>query len=73
MAHAKTLIAAEDNALINAAIRAGEACGMALANIVTLFAPPRVILVGSSLALGQPFLDSLREAYSWRSRPRSRA
>ncbi len=64
MAHAKTLIAAEDNALINAAIRAGEACGMALANIVTLFAPARVILVGSSLALGQPFLDSLREAYS---------
>ncbi|MDK4739542.1 ROK family protein [Rhizobium sp. LEGMi198b] len=64
MAHAKTLIAAEDNALISAAIRAGEACGMALANIVTLFAPPRVILVGSSLALGQPFLDSLREAYS---------
>ncbi|NEI70718.1 ROK family protein [Rhizobium lusitanum] len=64
MAHAKTLIAAEDNALIGAAIRAGEACGIALANIVTLFAPPRVILVGSSLALGQPFLDSLREAYS---------
>ncbi|MEZ2222125.1 ROK family protein [Rhizobium sp. RCC_161_2] len=64
MAHAKTLIAAEDNVLISAAIRAGEACGVALANIVTLFAPPRVILVGSSLALGQPFLDSLREAYS---------
>ncbi|NLS06924.1 ROK family transcriptional regulator [Rhizobium sp. P32RR-XVIII] len=64
MAHAKTLIAAEDNTLISAAIRAGEACGMALANIVTLFAPPRVILVGSSLALGQPFLDSLRQAYS---------
>ncbi|AYG61029.1 ROK family transcriptional regulator [Rhizobium jaguaris] len=64
MAHAKTLIAAEDNTLISAAIRAGEACGMALANIVTLFAPPRVILVGSSLALGQPFLDSLRDAYS---------
>jgi len=64
MAHAKTLIDAEDVSLINAAIRAGEACGMALANIVTLFAPPRVILVGSSLALGQPFLDSLREAYS---------
>ncbi|MDE1994250.1 MAG: ROK family transcriptional regulator [Rhizobiaceae bacterium] len=64
MAHAKTLIAAEDNTLISAAIRAGEACGMALANIVTLFAPPRVILVGSSLALGQPFLDSLTDAYS---------
>jgi predicted NBD/HSP70 family sugar kinase len=64
MAHAQTLIAAEDNTLISAAIRAGEACGMALANIVTLFAPPRVILVGSSLALGRPFLDSLREAYA---------
>jgi predicted NBD/HSP70 family sugar kinase len=64
MAHAQTLIAAEDNTLISAAMRAGEACGMALANIVTLFAPPRVILVGSSLALGQPFLDSLTGAYS---------
>jgi predicted NBD/HSP70 family sugar kinase len=64
MAHAQTLIAAEDETLIAAAIRAGEACGMALANIVTLFAPPRVILVGSSLALGQPFLDSLRDAYA---------
>jgi predicted NBD/HSP70 family sugar kinase len=64
MTHAKTLIAAEDNTLISAAIRAGEACGMALANIVTLFAPPRVILVGSSLSLGQPFLDSLREGYA---------
>jgi predicted NBD/HSP70 family sugar kinase len=64
MTHAKTLIAAEDNALITAAIRAGEACGIALANIVTLFAPPRVILVGSSLSLGRPFLDSLQEAYA---------
>ena len=64
MAHAQTLIAAQDDALISAAVRAGKACGMALANIVTLFAPPRVILVGSSLALGQPFLESLREAYA---------
>jgi predicted NBD/HSP70 family sugar kinase len=64
MAHAQTLIAASDETLIAAAIRAGEACGMALANIVTLFAPPRVIVVGSSLALGEPFLHSLREAYA---------
>jgi predicted NBD/HSP70 family sugar kinase len=64
IAHAQTLIAADDERLIAAAVRAGEACGMALANIVTLFAPPRVILVGSSLALGQPFLDSLRDAYA---------
>ncbi len=63
MAHAQTLIKADDNTLISAAIRAGEAIGLTVANIVTLFAPPRVILVGSSLALGEPFLNSLRDAY----------
>ncbi len=50
--------------LIGAAMRAGEAVGLTIANIVTLFAPPRVILVGSSLALGEPFLNSLRDAYA---------
>jgi predicted NBD/HSP70 family sugar kinase len=64
MTHAQALIKAEDSTLIGAAIRAGEAVGVAIANIVTLFAPPRVILVGSSLALGEPFLDSLRNAYA---------
>jgi predicted NBD/HSP70 family sugar kinase len=64
MNHAQALIKAEDNALISAAMRAGEAVGLTIANIVTLFAPPRVILVGSSLALGEPFLDSLRTAYA---------
>jgi predicted NBD/HSP70 family sugar kinase len=64
MAHAQTLIASDDRDLIAAAIRAGEACGMALANIVTLFAPPKVIVVGSTLALGSHFLDSLRGSYA---------
>ncbi|ULJ75113.1 ROK family transcriptional regulator [Rhizobium gallicum] len=64
MAHAQALIKAEDNVLIGAAVRAGEAVGLTIANIVTLFAPPRVILVGSSLALGEPFLNSLRDAYA---------
>jgi len=64
MAHAQTLMTADDNGLVAAAIRAGEACGMAIANIVTLFAPPRVIVVGSTLALGTPFLSSLRGAYA---------
>ncbi len=32
-----------------AALRAGEALGLAIANLVTLFAPPRVVIVGSSL------------------------
>ncbi|WP_037434151.1 ROK family transcriptional regulator, partial [Sinorhizobium fredii] len=42
MAHAQALIAAEDNTLIAASARAGEAIGLAVANIVTLFGPPRV-------------------------------
>ncbi|MBB3645571.1 putative NBD/HSP70 family sugar kinase/putative transcriptional regulator [Rhizobium sp. BK619] len=64
MTHAQALIKADDDRLISAAIRAGEAVGLTIANIVTLFAPPRVILVGSSLALGEPFLNSLRDAYA---------
>ncbi|MBY5542662.1 ROK family transcriptional regulator [Rhizobium leguminosarum] len=64
MNHAQALIKADDDRLISAAIRAGEAVGLTIANIVTLFAPPRVILVGSSLALGEPFLNSLRDAYT---------
>jgi predicted NBD/HSP70 family sugar kinase len=63
MAHAQAMIAAEDNTLIAAATRAGEAIGLAVANIVTLFGPPRVIIVGSSLSLGAVFVDSLRDAY----------
>jgi predicted NBD/HSP70 family sugar kinase len=64
MAHAQALIQADDSQLIGAAIRAGETIGFTIANIVTLFAPPRVILVGSSLALGEPFLNSLRDAFA---------
>jgi len=63
MQHAQTLVLAQDNDLIAAAERAGAAIGLTLANIVTLFAPPRVIIVGSSLELGAPFVDSIRAAY----------
>ncbi len=63
MQHAQTLVLANDNDLIAAAERAGAAIGLTLANIVTLFAPPRVIIVGSSLELGAPFIDSIRAAY----------
>ena len=49
-----------------AARRAGAALGIAIANLVALFAPPRVVLVGSSLALGDhllaPLLDSFAKA-----------
>ncbi|MBB3390768.1 putative NBD/HSP70 family sugar kinase [Rhizobium sp. BK275] len=64
MTHVQAMIQADDDRLIGAAARAGEAVGLTIANIVTLFAPPRVILVGSSLALGEPFLNSLRDAYA---------
>lgn len=63
MQHAQALVLAEDTGLLDAATRAGAAVGLTLANIVTLFAPPRVIIVGSSLELGAPFTDSIRQAY----------
>lgn len=64
MSYAQGLVKADDNRIIAAAVRAGKAVGLTVANIVTLFAPPRVILVGSSLALGEPFLNSLRDSYA---------
>ena len=63
MTMAQALIAGEDNSMIMAATRAGEAVGIAVANIVTLFGPPRVIIVGSSLSLGDIFLNALADAY----------
>jgi predicted NBD/HSP70 family sugar kinase len=59
---AAQLIAAGDNALTASARRAGEVLGLAIANLITLFAPPRVVLVGSTLALGEPLLMALRSA-----------
>lgn len=55
-------IAAGDNALTASARRAGEVLGLAIANLITLFAPPRVVLVGSTLALGEPLMAALRSA-----------
>ena len=63
MAHVRRLMTEGDNALQTAASRAGEALGIAIANLVSLFAPPRVILVGSSLALGKYLLDPLKLSF----------
>ncbi|WP_309082990.1 ROK family transcriptional regulator [Chelativorans sp.] len=63
MAHAPALLATEGDRLVAAVMAAGQAVGTAVANIVTLFAPPRVILVGSTLSLGEPFIAALSEAY----------
>jgi predicted NBD/HSP70 family sugar kinase len=54
-------IEAGDNALTTAALRAGEALGIAIANLITLFAPPRVVLVGSTLVLGEHLMAGLRK------------
>ncbi|MEO8883524.1 MAG: ROK family transcriptional regulator [Devosia sp.] len=64
MSRVRGLIEEGDNALRDAAGRAGSALGIAIANLVSLFAPPRVILVGSALALGDHLLDPLREAFA---------
>lgn len=72
MSRVRGLIEAGDNRLKHAAGRAGAALGIAIANLVALFAPPRVILVGSTLALGDHLLDPLRNAFA-RATPESLA
>lgn len=49
---------------LSAGIGGGWALGIAIANLVALFAPPRVILVGSKSMLGAALLDSLRAAFA---------
>src|SRR5690606_33677713 len=46
------------------ASKAGAALGLAIANLVSLFAPPRVILVGATLALGEDLLAPLRKSFA---------
>lgn len=72
MGRVRGLIEAGDNRLKDAAGRAGAALGIAIANLVALFAPPRVILVGSTLALGDHLLDPLRAGFA-RATPESLA
>ena len=69
MTLARDRIEAGDNELTAAALRAGEALGLAIANLVTLFAPPRVVLVGSTLVLGEHLMTGVRRALE-RSVPR---
>ena len=64
MAQVKGLLEAGDAGLREAAARAGAALGIAIANLVALFAPPRVILAGSTLALGEYLLAPLRQAFA---------
>lgn len=63
MGRVRDLIRDGDAAFAAAAARAGAALGIAIANLVGLFAPPRVILVGSTLELGDALLDPLRRSF----------
>ncbi|MGV8833706.1 MAG: ROK family protein [Devosia sp.] len=60
----RVLADAGDTGLCQAAARAGSALGIAIANLVAVFAPPRVIVVGSTLALGEHLLGPLRLAFA---------
>ncbi len=57
---ANLIVTPGDADMIARAERAGEALGTALANVVTLLAPPRILLVGSVLGLGEHLLAPLR-------------
>jgi predicted NBD/HSP70 family sugar kinase len=41
---------------------AGRALGLVISNLITLFAPPKVILAGSALAAGRLLVDPIRSA-----------
>ena len=62
MEHAVSLARAGDARYALIFHDAGQALGGAIANLITLFAPPKVILTGSALQAGDLLLQSLRAA-----------
>jgi predicted NBD/HSP70 family sugar kinase len=61
MALALQLAAAGDQRCIGILASAGEALGFAIANLITLFAPPKVIIAGRAMAMSEFFIGPLRE------------
>ena len=53
--------AAGDKRCARALATAGEALGFAVANLITLFAPPRVMISGRAMATSQHFIEPLRK------------
>ncbi|MBL0405529.1 ROK family transcriptional regulator [Microvirga aerilata] len=62
MEHAVSLAQAGDERISEIFEEAGRALGIAIANLITLFAPPKVILAGSALQAGDLLLKPLRDA-----------
>ena len=55
------LAASGDQRCIGILASAGEALGFAVANLITLFAPPKVIIAGRAMATSEFFIGPLRE------------
>jgi predicted NBD/HSP70 family sugar kinase len=62
MEHAVHLATSGDERVAKIFQEAGQALGVAIANLITLFAPPKVILAGSALQAGDLLLGPLRNA-----------
>jgi predicted NBD/HSP70 family sugar kinase len=61
MATLLQLAAAGDARCLGILAAAGEALGFAIANLITLFAPPKVIISGRAMATSEFFVGPLRE------------
>jgi predicted NBD/HSP70 family sugar kinase len=62
MEHAVSLAHAGDKRIARVFEEAGKALGIAIASLITLFAPPKVILTGSALQAGSLLVEPLRKA-----------
>ena len=60
--HLIELAANGNNGMVKILFEAGQALGVAIANLITLFAPPKVILAGSALQAGALLLGPLHDA-----------
>jgi predicted NBD/HSP70 family sugar kinase len=60
MARVIELAEAGDQRVLGVLATAGEALGFAIANLIALFAPPKVILAGAALSAGDLFISPLR-------------
>jgi predicted NBD/HSP70 family sugar kinase len=66
VALARELAEAGDGGAVALLGAAGRALGLAIANLIALFAPPRLILTGAGVDLGDAFLGPLmRAARQW--------
>ena len=50
-----------DKRCVRVLAAAGEALGFAVANLITLFAPPKVIISGRAMATSEHFIEPLRK------------